>query len=124
MEVSSFLAQAALSSLLGHGDWEIVQGGCPTGADFAAKLLARRANYEMTEFPADWKKYGPSAGPKRNAQMAEYADALILIWDGKSRGSLNMRDEMLKLRKPVFEVVLKSHNVINPKINPRSNVSE
>ena len=39
-----------------------------------------------------WDKYGPSAGPRRNAQMAEVADALIAFWDGKSRGTKNMID--------------------------------
>jgi hypothetical protein len=39
--------------------------------------------------------------------MAEYADALLLIWDGKSRGSLNMKQQMLKLEKPVYEVIVK-----------------
>ena len=40
--------------------------------------------------PADWEKYGRSAGPKRNAQMAEIANALIAFWDGQSRGTKNM----------------------------------
>lgn len=59
------------------------------------------------EFPADWTKYGNGAGPVRNQQMAEYADALILIWDGKSNGSADMKRRMLKLGKPVHEVFLK-----------------
>lgn len=33
--------------------------------------------------------------------MAEYADAAIVFWDGKSRGAKNMIDEMKKLGKPV-----------------------
>lgn len=39
---------------------------------------------------ADWERYGKSAGPIRNSQMASKVDALILIWDGKSPGSDNM----------------------------------
>jgi uncharacterized phage-like protein YoqJ len=38
--------------------------------------------------------------------MAEYADALLLIWDGESRGSKNMLFNMKKLGKQVFEVKL------------------
>ncbi len=38
--------------------------------------------------------------------MALYGDALLLIWDGKSRGSTSMRNEMKKLDKPVYEVIL------------------
>lgn len=34
--------------------------------------------------------YNAKAGPDRNEQMAAYADALILVWDGKSKGSADM----------------------------------
>lgn len=63
------------------------------------------------EFPADWKAHGKAAGPIRNKQMAEYADALLLIWDGESKGSASMKNEMLKLNKPVYEVIIKRTNV-------------
>ena len=32
----------------------------------------------------------PTAGPIRNAQMANYADALIAFWDGSSTGTRDM----------------------------------
>jgi hypothetical protein len=37
--------------------------------------------------------------------MAEYGDALLLIWDGKSKGSKNMKARMKGMQKPVFEVI-------------------
>jgi hypothetical protein len=40
--------------------------------------------------PALWDQFGKSAGFRRNVEMAEYADALVLVWDGKSRGSGHM----------------------------------
>lgn len=58
-------------------------------------------------FPADWNTHGKSAGPKRNKQMAEYADALLLIWDGESKGSRNMKEQMEKLGKPIYEYLIK-----------------
>lgn len=61
----------------------------------------------VEEFPADWDKFGKSAGHIRNKQMAEYADALLLIWDGESKGSANMKQQMGKLGKPIYEVILK-----------------
>lgn len=66
---------------------------------------------KFTEFPADWESHGKAAGPIRNKQMAEYADALLLIWDGESKGSANMKQQMLKLNKPVYEVILRKTNV-------------
>lgn len=93
-----------LHSETGH---EIVSGGCPTGPDAAAKLIPKYIGVTYKEFPADWEAYGKAAGPKRNQQMAEYGDALLLIWDGESRGSFNMLRNMIKLGKPVYEVILK-----------------
>ena len=55
----------------------------------------------------DWFMKGKAAGPIRNRLMAQKADALLLIWDGESRGSKNMKEEMQKLNKPVYEVILK-----------------
>ena len=36
------------------------------------------------------RKYNVLAGYNRNQRMAEYADALIAIWDGKSTGTADM----------------------------------
>lgn len=83
---------------------EIVSGGAP-GADTLAVRYATEVDMPFKVFPADWKKYGRSAGPRRNRQMAEYADAAIVFWDGKSRGTQNMIQQMRELGKPV-EVVI------------------
>jgi hypothetical protein len=84
---------------------EIVQGGC-RGVDQAGKDYADFYDAKCTEFPADWNTHGRAAGPIRNKEMAEYADALCLLWDGKSRGSASMKREMEKLDKKVYEIIL------------------
>jgi hypothetical protein len=63
---------------------------------------------EPKVFQANWKNDGNAAGPIRNKRMAEYGDALLLIWSGTSKGSLSMKKEMMKLGKPVYEIILKS----------------
>ena len=40
--------------------------------------------------------------PMRNREMAEYADALLAVWDGESKGTANMILEMHRMGKPVF----------------------
>ena len=70
---------------------EVVCGGA-NGVDLLGKQWADSMNIPVRLFPADWHSYGKSAGAIRNAQMGEYADALIAVWDGKSRGTKNMID--------------------------------
>ena len=70
---------------------EIVSGGA-RGADRYGEIFAGTNKLKLTKFPAKWNEYGKSAGYKRNKQMAEYADMLIAIWDGSSRGTKHMID--------------------------------
>jgi len=85
---------------------EIVEGGAK-GVDASACYFAEKVyGFPTKRFSADWETHGKAAGPIRNRQMAEYADALLLIWDGKSRGSANMKKEMQKLGKAIYEVVI------------------
>lgn len=60
------------------------------GADALGKRYALNRGYKVSSFPADWKKYGVSAGFRRNWEMADYADALVAFWDGKSSGTQHM----------------------------------
>jgi hypothetical protein len=70
---------------------EIVSGTA-NGADKLGERYAKEKGYSIKQFPADWNKHGKSAGYIRNKQMAEYADALIAFWDGKSKGTKHMID--------------------------------
>ena len=70
---------------------EIVSGTA-NGADKLGEKYAKEKGYPIKQFPADWDKYGKSAGYKRNEEMAKYADALIAFWDGKSKGTKHMID--------------------------------
>lgn len=81
-------------------DVEIVHG-CATGADAAARLYAMELGLPHKLFTADWKGKGKAAGPLRNAEMAEYAEAGVAFWDGKSRGTANMIEQLKKRGKPV-----------------------
>lgn len=82
---------------------EIVSGGA-RGADSYGENYAKDFNIPLKIFPAKWRVngvYDPSAGYKRNVEMARYADACIVLWNGKSRGSKHMiktaQDYELKL---------------------------
>ena len=74
---------------------EIVSGTAG-GADTHGEAVARTMNIPIKRFPAQWATHGKAAGPIRNAEMASYADALIAVWDGKSRGTKNMIENAQK----------------------------
>lgn len=46
----------------------VIHGGCK-GADHHAGMEAKGRCCQVLEFPANWVKFGLSAGPKRNQQM-------------------------------------------------------
>jgi len=66
---------------------EIVSGGA-RGADKLGEKYANVRGYQLTVKNADWRLTG--GGIIRNREMAEYADAAIVFWDGKSKGTKNM----------------------------------
>lgn len=78
--------------------------GMAKGADMMGGKWAWERAIPVKQFPADWNTHGKAAGPIRNQQMAEYADALIVfIWDN-SRGSADMLKRMERMKKPTFAV--------------------
>lgn len=83
---------------------EIVSG-MAKGADLIAYEFARNNRIVCHSFPADWETYGKSAGFRRNAEMADFADRLLAFWDGESRGTKNMI-ELMKIKGKPVEVIL------------------
>lgn len=69
----------------------ILSGHC-SGADEMAERFAKECGLALEIFPAEWKKYGKAAGPKRNKEMVEKSDIIIAFWDGKSKGTKNLID--------------------------------
>lgn len=83
----------AILLFLGTRDITEVVSGCAAGPDDIGERWARRSNIPIKRFNPDLSKLGRAAGPIRNRDMAEYADALIAVWDGKSPGTANMIEE-------------------------------
>ena len=73
---------------------EVVCGGAK-GADSLGERYAKEKGLNISYFYADWDLYGKSAGYRRNAEMGNYADALIAFWDGRSKGTKHMIDYAL-----------------------------
>lgn len=76
------------------GQWEsttIVHGDCPTGADAIAHSIALLFGLTIERYPANWNKYGRTAGPLRNQGMADLgADVCLAFPMSDSRGTFDM----------------------------------
>tara|TARA_Y100001938_G_scaffold17570_1_gene21597 strand:+ start:848 stop:1282 length:435 start_codon:yes stop_codon:yes gene_type:complete len=88
-----------------------VLSGTARGSDRIGEAYAKHRDFKIEQFPANWDLYGKSAGYRRNVQMADNADALIAIWDGKSKGTKHMIE--IAEKKGLFIRVLM---VQNPKL--------
>ena len=84
-----FLKESCDKLLGNRTSVEIVSGGA-RGADELGEKYAAERGFKVRKFPAQWDLHGKNAGYKRNQEMAEYADALIAFWDGKSSGTQHM----------------------------------
>ncbi len=67
-----------------------VISGTARGVDRLGEEWAVLMTIDIERYPAEWDKYGKSAGYRRNELMATKADALIAVWDGESRGTKHM----------------------------------
>jgi hypothetical protein len=85
----------------------VIISGAARGADRLGEKYAKERGYKVIRVPADWNRYGKSAGYIRNKEMAESSDALVAFWDGKSKGTKNMIDLAkeygLKVRVIMFQ---------------------
>jgi hypothetical protein len=53
-------------------------------------------NLLTDDWPAEWTRYGKSAGPRRNAAMvASKPDIATGFWDGMSRGTLDCAEKIV-----------------------------
>ncbi len=78
--------------------------GKAKGADTLGEYYGIENKFKIEYYPAKWDIHGKASGVIRNKEMANKADALILFWDGKSKGSKNMLEEA-KLKNLKIKVV-------------------
>ncbi len=89
-----------ISNIRKENEIIIISGGAK-GADSLGERYAKENGFKVEKYPADWDRYGKSAGPKRNKQMAEVCDYVICFWDGKSKGTKTMIEYAKQYGKPI-----------------------
>ena len=90
----------SLSRIRKENEIIIVSGGA-RGADALGERYAKENGFKIELYPAHWEKYGKSAGPKRNEQMAKVADCVICFWDKRSPGTKSMIGFAKEYNKPI-----------------------
>ena len=83
----------------------VVSGGA-NGVDQMGEKLAKEYCLPLEIYNAKWDIYGKSAGYLRNLEMAKNAESLILLWDGKSKGSLHMWNLANEYKLERYRVVI------------------
>tara|TARA_R110000824_G_scaffold14005_2_gene60249 strand:- start:421 stop:777 length:357 start_codon:yes stop_codon:yes gene_type:complete len=78
----------------------IISGGA-RGADSLAERFAKENGIPFKLFPANWDRYGKSAGYKRNVQIIHACDVVVAFWDGHSKGTKHSIDIAKSLNKPL-----------------------
>ena len=85
---------------------EVISGEA-VGIDSQGKNWAFIHDIPVKSFPAEWDVYGKRAGYIRNDEMAKYGEALILVWDGISKGSKHMLDLAKKYNLEICVLIIK-----------------
>lgn len=86
----------------------VISGGAG-GPDRAGEIWAEATKTPMEQFKPDWR-LGRGAGLARNGDMVSTADALIAIYDGQSKGTLDTIEKMKRARKKVFVLKVAAEN--------------
>ena len=101
-EIEGINVDAAVTASGFRSEIDEVVSARAVGVNRAGQEWAALAHIPVKVFPSEWERYGKSADAKRNEQMVEYADALVLIWNGKSTGVRSLRDAALRHGLKVF----------------------
>jgi hypothetical protein len=93
------------------GPYTLIHGECPTGADKIAADYATELKWTVIPEPADWKKYGKSAGPIRNQKMInDHKPNVALAFSlNQSSGTANCVSRLreFKRKKPLILLDIK-----------------
>ncbi|GAA4368878.1 hypothetical protein GCM10023185_42020 [Hymenobacter saemangeumensis] len=92
---------AALESRLAELEpAEVVSGGA-VGVDALAASWARAHGVPLVEMRPDYATHGPTAAPHvRNAEIVKRAHLVLVVWDGRSKGTLSALRAARRLGRP------------------------
>jgi hypothetical protein len=65
----------------------IIIYGCRKGEDLLVKKISEERELKYITCPADWKRYGQSAGPLRNTQMLLLNPDMVIVFHDNIKSS-------------------------------------
>lgn len=83
----------------------IITGGAK-GVDTVAEAYADAHKISKLILRPDYPRYGRAAPLKRNEIMVNLADQVLILWDGKSKGTAHTINYAQKCKKPIILVNL------------------
>lgn len=100
--------KALVYQVIAESKFEITEvvTGCAQGVDGTGEQYAIEQDIPIKEFRANWELHMRAASFIRNREMAKYSDALIAVWDGKSKGTKNMIEVAREYGLKVFVHIL------------------
>ena len=84
---------------------EIISGGA-NGIDTLAEIYADKHKISKHIIRPEYQKYGNAAPIKRNHDMVDICDKVLVIWDGKSKGTESTVKYAIKCQKEIILVNL------------------
>ena len=87
----------------------IISGGA-VGVDTLAEKYAYKHDIEKIIVRPQYSRYGKAAPIKRNQEMVDMCDEVLVIWDGVSRGTKSTVNYANKIGKKVTIIEVKSEN--------------
>ena len=85
---------------------EIVSGGA-VGVDSCASEYAAKNGLKLTEFLPQYERYGGAAPIVRNREIVDYADHILVFWNGRSKGTLSVINYAKKKEKSIKIIICK-----------------
>ena len=90
-------------------DTDLIISGGAKGVDTLAEQYADSKRISKLILRPRYDLYRRAAPIKRNERMVELCDSVLVIWDGKSKGTKRTIDYAAKLGKPVNIITVPQH---------------
>ncbi len=86
-------------------DVELIISGGADGVDTLAEIYADKHKISKLILRPNYSRYKRSAPLKRNEEMVDIADSVLVIWDGRSKGT-NHTVRYAKKNKKDLQIIL------------------